>query len=61
MKIESYQTEPEKKKIPMKNVAWYWRVPYIFIVSQVNFISKVPNIIECLFKLLFCHLAKKTF
>ena len=29
MKIESHQTEPEKRKISMKNVAWYWRVPYI--------------------------------
>ena len=28
MKIESHQTEPEKKKISTKNVAWYWRVPY---------------------------------
>ena len=28
MKIESNQTEPEKNKISMENVAWYWRVPY---------------------------------
>ena len=37
MKIESYQTEPEKRKISMKNIAWYWRVPYIFQTpAQIN-------------------------
>ena len=29
MKIESHQNEPKKMKISTKNVAWYWRVPYV--------------------------------
>ena len=28
MKVESQQTEPEKRKISKKNVTGYWRVPY---------------------------------
>ena len=47
MKIESSQTEPEKRNISMKNVAWYWRVPYILhYLIKASFIEFNMNLLK---------------
>ena len=33
-KNEIRYTEPRKRKISMRNVAWYWRVPYIYMAHR---------------------------
>ena len=42
MKIESHQTEPEIRKMSTKNVAWYWRVPYIYFGENEGVMSIDP-------------------